>query len=142
MANPNFGGDKIIIRKLADGSLAVFGVKRAVYVLAEAGTINNQRPNVLVFNSWFAPRGFYRSNFRPFCEIIKRRKRLTTSDIIRIGIKYDLSYSVGRKMPDLLGRKIEFVSERGGWQRKITEDYYTPEEKKVMLRRIVEYGKN
>lgn len=129
MANPKMR-NRIMIRKLEDGSIVVFYDKSTVYL--KKGTQH------LVFHRWFTPKGFYASNYKPFCELAKRKKHLTMYSLISAGSEHDVSYSMARKIPLPKDSEIEivFISEKGHWCRKITENYYTKDEKLKILREI------
>ena len=129
MANPNFSS-KILIRKLEDNSIVVFYNKQTIYVKSRMG--------IIVFHRWFAPKGYYTKNFKPFSEIAKRKKHLTVKRLLDAGLRYGVSYAIGTKIPKPKnkGQQIGFISEKGTWTRRLTADYYSEKEKQDILRRI------
>ena len=129
MANPNFSS-KILIRKLEDDSIVVFYDKHSIYIKSQMG--------ILVFHRWFAPKGYYTKNFKPFSEIAKRKKHLTVKRLLSASQKYGVNYSMGTKIPHPKSnnQEINFISEKGTWTRKLTADYYSEKEKQDMLRKI------
>ena len=129
MANPNFSS-KILIRKLEDDSIVIFYDKHSIYVKSQMG--------ILVFHRWFAPKGYYTKNFKPFSEIAKRKKHLTVKRLLDAGLKYGVSYAMGTKIPQPKSnsQEINFISEKGTWTRRLTTDYYSEKEKQDMLRKI------
>nr|DAX83432.1 MAG TPA: hypothetical protein [Caudoviricetes sp.] len=129
MANPNFSS-KILIRKLEDNSIVVFYNKQTIYVKSRMG--------IIVFHRWFAPKGYYTKNFKPFSEIAKRKKHLTVKRLLDAGLKYGVSYAMGTKIPQPKSnsQEINFISEKGTWTRRLTADYYSEKEKQDILRKI------
>nr|DAP66732.1 MAG TPA: hypothetical protein [Caudoviricetes sp.] len=129
MANPNFSS-KILIRKLEDDSIVVFYDKHSIYVKSKMG--------ILVFHRWFAQKGYYIKNFKPFSEIAKRKKHLTAKSLLSASQKYGVNYSVGTKIPQPKSdsKEINFISEKGTWTRRLTADYYTEKEKQDIFRKI------
>ena len=93
---------------------------------------------ILVFHRWFAPKGYYTKNFKPFSEIAKRKKHLTAKRLLDAGLKYGVSYAMGTKIPKLKSdnQEINFISEKGTWTRRLTADYYSTKEKQDILRKI------
>ena len=127
MANPNFG-NKIMIRKLQDGTILVFYDKRSIYAIKSG--------SIIVFHRWFSSIGEYYSNFRPLSEFLKRRKGLSWFDLIRSCARYGVDYSIGKKIPARKNREVVFISEKGGWGRKLNEDFYDEKTKREILREI------
>ena len=93
---------------------------------------------IIVFHRWFAPKGYYTKNFKPFSEIAKRKKHLTVKRLLDAGLKYGVSYAMGTKIPKPKSdsQEVNFISEKGTWTRRLTADYYSEKEKQDMLRKI------
>lgn len=94
-----YKAEAVIIREL-NGIKIVFYDQETIYV-------RGARNEWIIFHRWFAPRGSYNKNWRPFrCKLLYR-KNIDMAQCYRLAFQHDISAQRANREPDLSKFKIE-----------------------------------
>lgn len=94
-----FKADGIVVREIGPLTI-VFNSPQTIYIQdAQSGC-------KLVFHRWFAPRGDYATNWKPFRKKLMEYKRISFNRCLALADKHGVKVISAARLPDLKGKKV------------------------------------
>lgn len=93
-----FRAEGILIKRVNDLTI-VFYNKKTIY-------ITDDTHKWTVFHRWYAPLGFYGTNWKLFRQLLRVEKEITFNHCYRLAFKYDIQSMANVGPPNLEGKQV------------------------------------